>query len=305
MKILITDKLTKETVKELREIADVETDFSISQEELLDKIKNFDAIVVRSGTKVTKEVLDASENLKAVVRAGVGLDNINLDYAKEKHVKILNTPGAPTESVAELTIGLILSLARNIPKADCSIKEGEWLKSELRGHELKDKTLGVVGLGRIGTRVAEIGHSLGMDILAHDRKPHAYFIEKVNGEQVQLDELLKRSDFVTFHVPLTPQTEGMLDSEKLSLMKSDAYLINTARGPIIDKEALRKALKKDRLAGAALDVFWDKKPFESKLMEVEDKIVFTPHLGSTTFEAQDRVGKLVVEKIKELIEKEE
>ncbi|MFO7872136.1 MAG: hydroxyacid dehydrogenase [Candidatus Undinarchaeales archaeon] len=304
MKILAADKISKEAIEELEKAADVVTDFNISPEKLSEEIKKYDIIIVRSRTKITKDILEVAPKLRAVVRAGVGLDNIDLEYAKEKGVKVINTPEAPTESVAELAIGLMLSLARNIPEADHSIKEGEWKKKALKGFELKGKTLGVIGLGRIGKRVAEIASSLGMKIVAHDRNPHAYFLEKVNGKNTSLIEMLKEADFLTIHLPLTSQTKDMISEKELISMKSSAYIINTARGGIINEDDLYKALKNEEIAGAALDVFWDKKPFESKIMEVRGKIIFTPHLGSTTHEAQEKVGKLLVEKIMKLIEHE-
>lgn len=304
MKILAADKISEESIQELKEIAEVVSDFEITPENLLNEIKKYDVVIVRSRTKITKEVLDAAPKLKAVVRAGVGLDNIDTDRAKEKGVQVINTPEAPTESVAELAIALILSLARRIPEADVSIKDKKWIKKELIGHELKGKTIGIIGLGKIGKRVAEIAHSLGMNIIAHNRSPQAYFLETVNGKQKPLNELLKEADFVTIHLPLTNQTKNTLGKKELSLMKPSAYLVNTARGAIVNESALYEVLKNGKIAGAALDVFWDRKPFESKLFELNDKIIFTPHIGSTTFEAQEKVGKLLVEKIKKLQEHE-
>ncbi len=304
MKILAADKISREAVEELKKAADVVTDFDISHEKLSEEIKKYDIVIVRSRTKITKDILEVAPKLRAVIRAGVGLDNIDIEYAKEKGVKVINTPEAPTESVAELAVGLMLSLARNIPKADHSVKEGEWKKKSLKGVELKGKTLGVIGLGRIGKRVAELASSFGMKIIAHDRNPHAYFLEKINGKNTSLIDLLKEADFLTIHLPLTSQTKDMISEKELKSIKSSAYIINTARGGIINENALYEALKNGEIAGAALDVFWDKKPFESKIMEVRDKIIFTPHLGSTTREAQEKVGKLLVEKIMKLIEHE-
>ncbi len=300
MKILITDPIDESAIEKLREFSEVFTRYGLEKSKIIEEIQEVDVLVVRSKTIVDKEIIDAGKNLKAIVRAGVGLDNIDVNYAREKGVKVLNTPEAPRESVAELAIGLMLSLARHITKADSSVKEGKWLKKELYGSELMDKILGIIGFGRIGSRVAKIARGFGMNILVYDTFAKEKYLEEVNAKRVELSDLLENSDFVSIHVPLTEKTRGMIGKNEFSKMKKTAYLINTARGPVVEEEALYNALKNEKIAGAGLDVYWEKTPFSSKIMEVKDRIVFTPHLGSSTKEAQKRIGKLLIEKIKEL-----
>lgn len=297
MKVLVTDPIHEDGIKKLEEFADVEVATDLNQEALIKKIPEFDAIIVRSATKVGKDVLDAAENLKLIVRAGVGLDNIDLDVAEEKSIKVENTPEAPTTAVAELAIGLMLTWARNLPKADKSLKEGKWIKSQLVGTELKGKTLGIIGTGRIGREVAQRAKALGMNLLGHDVVKSDEFKE-MNGEYVSLDELLKNSDYVTIHVPLIPPTEHMIGEEQLKLMKSTAVIVNTARGPIIDEKALVKALENEEIAGACVDVYEHEPPEESPLTQL-DNVITIPHLGASTREAQRAAGILAAEKIRE------
>lgn len=300
MKVLAADPINERAAKKLSEFTELKLAPDINPENLLKEIPNYDVLIVRSRTKVTKEVIDAGKNLKAIVRAGVGLDNIDVPYAEKKGIQVLNTPEAPTQAVAELTLCLILSLLRNIPKADASVKEEKWLKKELYGKELYEKTLGIIGFGRIGHRVAMLAKSFDVTILVYDPHVDEKYLKEVDAKKVELEELLKNSDIVTIHAPLTNETQGMIGENELNAIKDNAYLINTARGPIVDEEALYNALKSGKLAGVALDVYWEKTPFNSKIMEVKDKVVFTPHLGGSTEEAQARIGDLLVEKIKSL-----
>jgi len=302
MKILAADKISEKAVEEIKKIAELDTDFEITPDQLLQKIPEYDAVIVRSRTKVTREVIEAGKNLRGIIRAGVGIDNIDKEAADETGIKILNTPEAPTESIAEIVFGLMLSLCRHIPKADSSTKNKEWLKKELTGCELKGKTIGVVGIGRIGTRVIELASAFGMNILAYSRSSHPDVMQKFKGKQVSLDELLENSDFVTLHIPINEKTRGIIGKEQLELMKPSAFIINTSRGGLIDEDALYNALKEGKIAGAGLDVFWEKTPFESKIMELQDKLILTPHIGSSTTEAQDRIGELLVEKVKSLLQ---
>ena len=301
-KILICDTIHEEGIKKLKEAGfTVEEKTKITPEELVKVIGEYDAIVVRSRTKVTAQVLRASKNLKVAARAGVGLDNIDVKEAEAKGVKVINTPEAPSVAVAELTIGFMLSLARAIPLADRKMKSSEWIKSTLTGSELRNKTLGIIGFGRIGYQVAKRAKAFEMKVLAYDVALEKLmdYVKEVGAEATTLQELLKRSDFITLHVPLLPQTRHMIGEKEISAMKNGAYLINTSRGGIIEEEALKKALKSGKLAGAALDVFEEEPPKDTSLSGL-DKVVCTPHIGAQTEEAQKDAGIIVAEKLIEI-----
>jgi D-3-phosphoglycerate dehydrogenase len=287
MKVLICDPVEKEVVEALRKRVEV-------QEGVNPKGTDANALVVRSRTKVTREIIESAKNLKVIGRQGVGLDNIDLEAAEEHSIAVVNTPEALTESVAELVIGLMFSLARDIPRADKGMKDGTWLKGKLREVEISGKTLGILGLGKIGARVAELCKSMGMSTIywSRHRKPE---IEKTGIRYVGLEELFKKADFLSIHLALTPDTEKMVGERELSLMKPSAFLINTARGAVLDEEALYRALKDGKLAGAGLDVF-SEEPYKGKLSELTN-VVLTPHVGSDTREAQLRSGLSLAEKI--------
>ncbi len=298
MKILVCDKMAEEGLEALAR-AGFYVDYrpKITPEELLRVVKEYDAIIVRSRTKVTKEVIDAAEKLKVIGRAGVGLDNIDLKAAEERGIKVLNTPEALTNAVAELTIGLMISAARGIHKGHLHLKKGEWIKGELLGTELAGKTLGIIGFGRIGRRVAEIARAFGMKVLIYDIvKPDGKLLEKLGAELVELDDLLKRSDFVTLHVPATESTYHMIDERRLRMMKKTAILINTARGSVVDEKALVKALKEGWIRAAALDVFEEEPPKNEELLAL-DNVLLTPHIGSQTREAQVMAAVGIAEKV--------
>lgn len=261
-----------------------------------EQIKGFDCIVVRSATKVTKEVIDAADSLKLIVRAGVGLDNVDQDAAKKKGVKVANTPEAPTVSVAEMVLALMFSLARNVAPADSSMKDERWEKKKLGGTELWQKTIGVIGFGRIGCEVAKRAKALDMRVLAYDVIDIDEMCITIGAERTDLEDLLKRSDYVTLHVPLVPETRGLIGDNEFELMKDTAFLINTARGGVVDEEALLRALDEGKIAGAGLDVFEKEPPTEWRLVK-HPKIVATPHISSSTTEAQARVGDLTAEKV--------
>jgi D-3-phosphoglycerate dehydrogenase len=296
-RVLIADPVAESAVAKIRDaglevvIRSKDTDGPVEEQ-----IKGFDCIVVRSATKVTKEVLAEADNLKLVVRAGVGLDNVDLDAAKEKGVKVLNTPEAPTASVAEMVLALMFSLARRVAAADSSMKDEKWEKKKLSGTELWQKTLGIVGFGRIGYEVARRAIALDMKVLAHDVIDIEEICNDVGAERTDFEDLLKRSDYISLHVPLIPQTKGMIAERELDLMKESAFLINTARGGVVDEKALLKALDENKIAGAALDVFEKEPPVEWELVK-HPKVVATPHLSSSTSEAQVRVGELTAEKV--------
>jgi D-3-phosphoglycerate dehydrogenase len=297
-KILVCDPIHKEGIEKLEEAGfEVDVNPTISHEQLRKAVSDYDALIVRGRTKVTREIIEAGKRLKIIGRAGVGLDNIDLDTAEKRGITVLNTPEAPAEAVAELTIGLILSLARNIPLADRTMKAGKWIKKELMGWQLKDKTLGTIGLGNIGLKVARLASAFGMKILITKRTPPApEVLRELDGEFIPLKEMLQRSDIVTVHVPLTPQTHHMIGEEEIQLMKKGAYLINTSRGAIVDERALLEALKSAKLTGAALDVYEEEPPKDLTLIKMPN-VVCTPHIGAQTEETQKAAATLIAEKI--------
>jgi D-3-phosphoglycerate dehydrogenase len=300
-RVLVADPIAESAMKKIRDagielvVRDKDKDGPIE-----DQIKGFDCIIVRSATKVTKDVIQAADTLKLVVRAGVGLDNVDIDAAEEAGVKVLNTPEAPTVSVAEMVFSLMFSLARNVAQADSSMKGERWEKKKLAGTELWKKTLGVVGYGRIGQEVGKRARALDMEVLAYDVIDIDAACEETGAVAVTLDDLIERSDYITLHVPLLPQTKDMFSTEQFKRMKTTAFLINTARGGVVDESALLDALIEGLIAGAALDVFENEPPTDWDLVR-HPKLVATPHLASSTREAQSRVGDLTAEKvIKEL-----
>lgn len=292
------DPIHDEGVRMLME-AGFELDFetSITGPELVDQVKNYDAIVVRSRTKVTREVIEASGRLRAVARAGVGLDNVDLEAAKERGVEVLNSPEAPSNAVAELVLGLMLSLARRIPLGDNSMKRGEWIKRRLTGFELEGKTLGIVGFGRIGYNLARKAKAMGMRVVTDAIiEKLMRFTEETGVESVTMEDLLKESDFVSLHVPLLPKTRHMIGAKELETMKDGAFIINAARGGVVDEDALKEALVRGKLAGAALDVFEIEPPEDTSLTGLENLIAL-PHIGAATIEAQAANSTIVAEKL--------
>jgi D-3-phosphoglycerate dehydrogenase len=260
------------------------------------QIKGFDCVVVRSATKITKEVIDAADKLKLVVRAGVGLDNVDKKAADAKGVVVQNTPEAPTVSVAEMVFSLMFSLARNITQADSSMKMERWEKKKLSGTELWQKTIGIVGFGRIGIEVGKRAKAFGMNVLAYDVLDIDRACKEVGAKRTDLNSIIEQADFITLHVPLVPQTKGMIGANEFKKMKKTAYLINTARGGVVDEGALLNALNAGEIAGAGLDVFESEPPTDWQLVK-HPKLVATPHLSSSTEEGQVRVGELTVQKV--------
>ncbi|HYB92565.1 MAG TPA: hydroxyacid dehydrogenase, partial [archaeon] len=259
-------------------------------------IASYDALIVRSRTKVTEEIIEEGKNLKVVGRAGTGLDNIDVEAAKKRGIDVLNTAEAPAESVAELTIGLMLSLVRQISQADQAMKAGKWIKKELVGSMLKGKTLGIVGFGRIGSHLALIAKAIGMNILVSDPYVDRHIIEKIGARYVPLEQLLKEADVVTVHVPLNPETRYMIGEKQFQIMKKGSCIINTSRGAIVDEKALLKALQTGKLTGAALDVFEVEPPTDMSLVEMPN-VICTPHVGAQTKEAQDLASVMIAEKV--------
>ena len=302
IRVLVCDPIHEDGTRRLREAGLVVDERpTITREDLMEIVGGYEAIVVRSRTKVTAEVLNASERLKVVARAGVGLDNIDVKEAEARGIKVINSPEAPSVAVAELVMGFLLSLVRSIPLADRTMKNGEWIKKKLRGRELRGKTLGIIGFGRIGYQVAKRARAFEMKILVHDIaiKRLMRYVEEVGAEPVFLQELLRESDFITLHVPLLPQTRHMIGEKEISVMKDSAYLVNTSRGGIVDEEALKKALSSGKLAGAALDVY-ETEPLEDTSLIGMDNVVSTPHIGAQTEEAQRANATIVAEKLIEI-----
>lgn len=288
-KILVTDGLEESGLKILREAGEVDDRNGISADELLTVIGDYDAMIVRGRTKVTAAVFDAAKNLKAVGRAGVGVDNIDLNAAKQHNVVVVNSPTATTVAVAELAMGLMLSLVRSIPRADPAMKDGKWLKKELEGAELYQKTLGIIGYGRIGQAVGKRAQGFDMRIVAFDPHRPTEDVCNDNCEPLTLDTLLAESDIITVHTPLSDTTRCMLGAAEFAKMKDGVYLIDAARGGVVDEAALLDALNSGKVAGAALDVFAKEPPGVTELVS-HPRVVATPHIGAQTVEAQTRAG---------------
>lgn len=269
----------------------------IESDELLMSVKDRDVIIVRSRTKITKKVIDFASNVKIIARVGVGLDNIDTNYAESKGIKILNASEAAMNAVSELVIGHMIALSRNIPKANDGIKNGKWLKKELVGGELRGKYLGIVGVGNIGRNVGRIAKCLRMNLLGYDIYPiNQDYVREVGLIKTDLRTLLENSDFVTFHVPLTEKTRHLINSETLSYMKPTAFLINTSRGEIIDEQSLFRTLSDKRIAGAALDVFEVEPPTNTNLLQLPN-IICSPHIAAQTKEAQELASTVIAEKV--------
>jgi len=303
MRILVSDPLSEEGLKILKEVKEFQVDVKteLKPEMLKEEIKNYDALIVRSATKVTKEIIAAAQNLKVIGRAGVGLDNVDLEAATQKGIIVMNTPAGNTISTAEHTVSMILALSRNIPQANASTKKGEWKRSKFMGVELYNKTLGIVGLGRIGTEVAKRAISFGMKVLAYDPFLSREVAENLGIEIAELKDLLARSDYITVHTPLTEETRHMISAKEFDLMKAGVRIINCARGGIVDETALLNALKEGKVCAAALDVF-EKEPLppDSELLKL-DNVVTTPHLGASTEEAQVNVAIEVAEIVRDAL----
>ncbi|MFA5144184.1 MAG: phosphoglycerate dehydrogenase [Candidatus Omnitrophota bacterium] len=290
-KVLISDSLSKEAVEILEKEKEFKVDVNtkLTPEELKRVIKDYDALLVRSATKVTKDVIGAAARLKIIGRAGVGLDNVDVAAASKKGIIVVNTPAGNTISTAEHTFSMILALSRNIPQADLSVKRGEWERKKFMGVELYGKTLGIVGLGRIGTEVAKRAITFGMKVLAYDPFLSADRAKELGIELVDLKTIYKNADYITVHTPLTEETRHIISDKEFAVMKRNVRVVNCARGGIIDEEALVRAIESGKVAGAALDVFEEEPPTNSKLAKLE-KVVLTPHLGASTEEAQMNVA---------------
>jgi len=269
----------------------------ITPEQIAEKIGNFEVVVVRSRTKMTRELVEKADKCQVIARVGVGLDNIDQEAAKEKNIRVINAVEGAITAVAELVIGLMISMAREIPRADREIRNGNWIKKELMGSELKGKYLGIVGLGNIGKRLGRLARALNMNIIGFDVVPiDDEFSKEVGLMKADLDTLLSSADYVSLHVPLLDSTHHMINAEKLKLMKNTARIINAARGGVIDEEALYNSLKEGNIAGAALDVF-EVEPATGNKLTTLPNFVATPHMGAQTKEAQLLAANIIAEKI--------
>lgn len=290
MKFVISDSMEEEVVKMIGELGEV----AYRPKDIRSAIADADALIVRSATIVDKELLEAGKDLKIVARAGIGLDNIDLEECERRGIKVINTPGASRNAVAELAIGLIICTMRNVQKANWQMKNKTWDKKHLTGREIEGKTLGIIGYGRIGSAVGRKAAALGMDIISYNPPPRhedgiVRYIE-------DLDEFLANSDVVSLHTILTEETRHMINNKTIAEMKDGVFIINTARGALIDEDALYKTCKSGKVAGAAIDVY-EEEPYTGKLLKL-DNVYFTPHLGAGTKEAQRRIGEELVDKLK-------
>jgi len=298
VKVLISDALAAPGVEFLKDQGlEVDELLDLSPDELRERIKEYDGLIIRSGTKVTSDIIEAADNLRAIGRAGIGVDNIDVEAASKRGILVANAPESNTIAAAEHTVGLMLSAARRISAADSSMRAGEWKRGGFKGVELAYKTLGLIGLGHVGSIVARIANGFRMRVLAYDPYVSAERMRTMNVYRAEsLEEIYEKADFISPHVPSTPQTTGMIGEEAIAKMKPTTYVINASRGGIIDETALYDALKEERLAGAALDVFEEEPPEDSPLLKLEN-FVSTPHLGASTVEAQDRAGRIAAEQV--------
>lgn len=300
-RVLVSDPIAQEGVDLLTPQLEVDVKHGLKPAELLEVIGDYEGLMVRSETKVTAEVVKAAKSLKVIARAGIGVDNIDLAAATGAGIAVVNAPLGNTVAAAEHTMALMLAMARNIPQAYQSLKQGEWRRSAFMGIEVRNKVLGVVGLGRVGSEVAKRAQSFGMRLVAFDPFVAPDYARRLGADLLSLDDLLAQADFITLHTPLTANTSKLIGQRELALMKPGARLINVARGELIDEEALLEALESDRLAGVALDVFVSEPPSDFSLIE-HPKVLATPHLGASTQEAQREVAIEAAEQVLAVLE---
>ncbi len=297
MKVLVSDNISPKGVEIMKKAGlEVDVKTGMSPEELKACIGEYHGLVIRSATKVTKEIIEAATNLKVIGRAGSGLDNVDKEAATKRGIVVMNTPGGNTITTAEHAIAMMFALARNIPQATQSMKEGKWEKKKFMGVELFNKTLGILGLGNIGSQVARRAQGLQMNVIGYDPFLSDERARELGLEKVTLEELFERSDFITIHTPLTPETKNLINRETIKTMKDGVRIINCARGGIINEKDLYEALEAGKVAGAALDVF-EKEPPEDLTLIKHEKVICTPHLGASTKEAQENVAVAIAEQI--------
>ncbi|MDP6495059.1 MAG: phosphoglycerate dehydrogenase, partial [Dehalococcoidia bacterium] len=295
-KILVADPVAPEGVELLRTQGEVDVKLRLDPKDLLSIIGGYDALVVRSETKVTAEVIEAGERLQVVGRAGVGVDNIDLDAATQRGIAVVNAPTGNTIAAAEHTIAMMMALARNIPQANESLRRGEWTRSAFTGIEVRNRVLGVIGLGKVGTEVARRAMGLQMRALGYDPFVSQEQANLLGIELASLARIFQESDFICLHTPLTESTRGLIGEKEIATMKPTVRILNIARGELVDEDALFKAVEEGRVAGAALDVFSKEPPVDSPLL-MNGKIIVTPHLGASTEEAQTEVAREVAEQV--------
>ena len=295
-KVLVADALSPAGVDRLRAIAEVDVKTGLKPEDLIATVSNYDALLVRSQTQVTADVIKAGKKLQVIGRAGVGVDNIDIKAATEAGIIVVNAPTGNTISAAEHTMALMLSMARHIPRANASLKGGAWERGKFLGTELRGKTLGIIGLGNIGSEVSKRARAFEMKVIGYDPFVSAERAKNMQIELASLERIYKEADFITLHVPLTAQTKNMISAKELAMMKPTARIINAARGGLIDEEALVAAINTKKLAGAAIDVFI-KEPCTDNVCFAAENIVVTPHLGASTVEAQDLATSDVVDQV--------
>ena len=302
MKVLISDKLGEIGIETFQKEDGFEVDVNtgLSPDALKEIIGEYDALVIRSATKVTADLLEAAKNLKVVARAGIGLDNVDIPAATKKDVIVMNTPMGNVVTTAEHAVSMMMSLSRNIPQGTSSLKDGRWDKKKLQGREVFKKTLGVIGFGKIGAVVADRARGLKMNAIVYDPLIPKEVIEKEGFQSVSLEDLYKRSDYITVHVPKIKETTGLLNKESFDQMKDGVMIINCARGGIVDESDLNDAINSGKVAGAALDVFVTEPPGDSPLLK-QDRVICTPHLGASTQEAQYNVALSAAEQIIEYL----
>ncbi len=300
-KVLVCDPIDQAGIDILSQVAQVDVKIGLTADELVRIVPDYDALMIRSETRVTKEIIEAATQLKIIGRAGVGVDNVDVPAATRKGIVVVNSPEGNTIAAAEHALAMILALSRHIPEANQSVKNQQWNRKQFIGTEVYKKTLGVVGLGKIGSHVATVAKAMGMRLLAYDPFISAERAEQLGCRLVELDLLLRESDYITLHIPKTPETTHLINAEALAKMKPNARIINCARGGIIDENALVEALRQGKIAGAALDVY-EKEPLgESELRQFGKEVILTPHLGASTTEAQVNVAVDVAEQIRDVI----
>ncbi len=302
-KVLLSDKLAPEGIEILSSAPGLEVDSKpgLSPAELLSVVGGYQGLVIRSGTTVTAEVVAAADQLRVIGRAGIGVDNIDLDAASKRGIVVMNTPGGNNVTTAEHTISMMLSLARHIPQANASLRAGQWRRGDFLGTEVCNKTLGIVGTGNIGSIVATLAKGLQMKVIAHDPYITEKAAARLGVELVDLDQLYARADFISVHTPLTPDTRGLIGAEAFEKMRTGVRVLNCARGGIIDEQALLAALESGKVAGAAMDVFCDEPPGDGHPLVTHPHVVATPHLGASTGEAQLNVAIAVAEQVRDFL----
>lgn len=301
LKVLVTDKLDSSGLDILKSSCELDYKPGTTHEELKSCIKNYDALLIRSETRVTKEILEHAVNLKIIGRAGVGVDNIDISSATEKGVIVVNSPEGNTASAAEHTIALLMALMRKIAPADASVKQKKWERSKFVGNELNSRTLGIIGLGKIGQRVGKVALALGMKVLGYDPYVSKEKAEDIGFTKMELNDIYKYADVITLHVPKTPETQNMINSQTIETMKDGVFIVNCARGGLINEADLAAAIHSGKVGGAAIDVFVEEPLKESPLQDCGDKVVLTPHLGASTKEAQINVALDVAEQIRDVL----